>query len=116
MPSRRSAPTPDHSARAESEADAPDATQASLRNTGAADDLGSFMVSEVNEPSSQRLLELLNQARDAITESQKHWSAIQHLTGDRRNQRRYQELLALLDAIVRDTESTAATFVYVSDA
>jgi hypothetical protein len=58
-------------------------------------------------PSSQRLIALLHQARDAITEAQDHWGAIQHLTGDRRNQRRYQELLALLDATIRDTESAA---------
>jgi hypothetical protein len=67
-------------------------------------------VSEVEEPSSERLVDLLKQARDAIAESQKHWGAIQHLTGDRRNQKRYQELFALLDVIIRDTESAAKTW------
>jgi len=46
------------------------------------------------EPSSERLLDLLRQARESIVESQSHWGSIQHLTGDRRNQRRYQEVLA----------------------
>jgi hypothetical protein len=64
----------------------------------------------ISEPSSERLIELLRQARDAITESQEHWGAVQHLTGDRRNQRRHQELLALLDATIRDVESTAKSW------
>jgi hypothetical protein len=34
----------------------------------------------------------------------------QHLTGDRRNQRRHRELLALLDALIRDTESAAKSW------
>jgi hypothetical protein len=67
-------------------------------------------VHESAEPSSERLIELLHQARDAITESQQHWGAVQHLTGDRRNQRRYQELLRLLDAVIRDTEVTASVW------
>lgn len=64
----------------------------------------------VEEPSSEQLLRLLRQARETIAESQKHWGAIQHLTGDRRNQKRYEELFALLDAIIRDTESAAKTW------
>jgi hypothetical protein len=67
-------------------------------------------MAEPSTPSSERLLELLHQARDAIIESQKHWGAIQHLAADRRNQKRYQELLALLDAITRDTEQAAKTW------
>jgi hypothetical protein len=58
-------------------------------------------------PSSERLLDLLRNARDSITESQKHWGSVQHLSGDRRNQKRHQELIALLDAIIRDTEDAA---------
>ena len=64
-------------------------------------------MSEAEDPSSQRLLDLLRHARDDIVESQKHWGSVQHLTGDRRNQKRHQELLALLDAIIRDTEDAA---------
>jgi hypothetical protein len=64
-------------------------------------------VAEAAPPSSERLLQLLHQARESIIESQEHWGAVQHLTGDRRNQHRYQELLKLLDAIIRDTENTA---------
>ncbi|HEX7310601.1 MAG TPA: hypothetical protein VF232_05425 [Gaiellaceae bacterium] len=60
-----------------------------------------------DEPSSERLLDLLRNARESIVESQEHWGSIQHLTGDRRNQRRYHEVLALLDAMIRDTESAA---------
>jgi len=62
---------------------------------------------EADAPSSEALLDLLRQAKNDITEAQKHWGSVQHLTGDRRNQRRYQELLALLDAIIRDTENAA---------
>jgi hypothetical protein len=58
-------------------------------------------------PSSKMLLDLLRQAKANITAAQEHWGSIQHLTGDRRNQRRYQELLTLLDAIIRDTETAA---------
>jgi hypothetical protein len=64
-------------------------------------------VAEADPPSSERLVELLHQARESVIESQKHWGAVQHLTGNRRNQHRYVELLKLLDAIIRDTESTA---------
>jgi hypothetical protein len=64
-------------------------------------------MSEAMEPSSTELLSLLREAREAIVKSQKHWGAVQHLTGDRRNQRRHRELLALLDAMIRDTEDTA---------
>jgi hypothetical protein len=67
-------------------------------------------VTEREAPSSERLLALLRHARESIVESQKHWGAVQHLTGDRRNQRRYQEVLQLLDAIVRDTENTASVW------
>ena len=67
-------------------------------------------MSEPEAPSSERLLELLRQAREFITESQKHWGSIQHLTGDRRNQKRHHELLALLDAIIRDTENAAQSW------
>jgi len=63
-----------------------------------------------DEPSSERLLDLLRQARESIVEAQRHWGSIQHLTGDRRNQRRHQELLALLDAMIRDTESAAKSW------
>jgi hypothetical protein len=55
-------------------------------------------------------MEVLRDARESIVESQKHWGAVQHLTGDRRNQRRYRELLQLLDAIIRDTENTASVW------
>lgn len=64
-------------------------------------------MSESERPSADELLRLLRHARATITEAQTHWGAIQHLTGDRRNQRRYQELFALLDAIITDTESAA---------
>jgi hypothetical protein len=64
-------------------------------------------VSKGDTPSSERLLDLLRQAHEAIIESQQHWGAVQHLTGDRRNQRRHAEILRLLDAIIRDTEDAA---------
>jgi hypothetical protein len=67
-------------------------------------------VTEPEAPSSDRLIELLRHARESIVESQKHWGAVQHLTGDRRNQRRYLELLQLLDAIIQDTENTASVW------
>jgi hypothetical protein len=62
------------------------------------------------EPSSERLLDLLRQARESVLESQRHWGSIQHLTGDQRNQRRHREVLALLDAMIRDTESAAKSW------
>ena len=61
-------------------------------------------------PSSERLLLLLREARESVVESQRHWGAVQHLTGDGRNQRRHQEVLALLNAIIRDTEVAVATW------
>jgi hypothetical protein len=67
-------------------------------------------VAEPEAASSDRLMEVLRDARESIVESQKHWGAVQHLTGDRRNQRRYRELLQLLDAIIRDTENTASVW------
>ena len=60
------------------------------------------------EPRSERLIELLHQARAAIVEAQEHWGAVLHLTGDRRNQRRHDEVLSLLDAMIRDTEDLTA--------
>jgi hypothetical protein len=61
-------------------------------------------------PSSQELLALLRQARDSLVASQAHWGAVQHLTGDRRNQRRHHEALLLLDAMIRDIEQMAKHF------
>lgn len=61
-------------------------------------------MSERERPNADQLLHLLREGRSAIAEAQRHWGAVQHLTGDRRNQRGYQELFALLDAIIRDTE------------
>jgi len=62
------------------------------------------------EPSSTRLLDLLRQARASVIESQRHWGSVQHLTGDRRNQRRQREVVALLDAMIRDTEDAAKSW------
>jgi hypothetical protein len=67
-------------------------------------------VPAAEEPSSERLLDLLRRARESIVESQRHWGSIQHLTGDRRNQRRCQEVLGLLDAMIRDTEIAARSW------
>jgi hypothetical protein len=67
-------------------------------------------MTDAEQPSSQRLLDLLRQARESVVEAEGHWGSIQHLTGDRRNQRRYQQVLALLDAIIRDTETAAKTW------
>jgi hypothetical protein len=58
--------------------------------------------------SSERLLDLLRQARDSITESQRQGvGSTSRRTGNRRNQKRHQELLALLEAIITDTEIEA---------
>jgi hypothetical protein len=67
-------------------------------------------VAGAEEPSSERLLALLRQARESVVESQTHWGSIQHLTGDRKNQRRFYEVLALLDAMIRDTEVAARSW------
>jgi hypothetical protein len=67
-------------------------------------------VAAAEEPSSRRLLDLLRQARESVVESQRHWGSIQHLAGDRRNQRRHREVLALLDAMIRDTENSAKSW------
>jgi hypothetical protein len=61
----------------------------------------------VNEtPSSERLLQLLREAREAVAESEQHWGSIQHLTRDRKNRRRHAEALAVLDALIRYAEAT----------
>jgi hypothetical protein len=57
------------------------------------------------EPSKAELIRLLTTARDAVLESQKHWGAVLHLTGDRRSQRRQREAVALLEAMLRDVET-----------
>lgn len=62
-------------------------------------------MAEGTAPDAKRLLALLRQARESIVESQKHWGAVRHLTGDRRNQRRHEEVLKLLATIIRDTEA-----------
>jgi hypothetical protein len=67
-------------------------------------------MSAAERPSSARLLDLLREAREAVIESQTHWGSIQHLTADRRNQRRHREVLLLLDAMIRDTERAARYF------
>ncbi len=53
------------------------------------------------ESSKDELLALLDQARLALEESQRHWGAVLHLTGDRRYQRQQREALALLEAMRR---------------
>ena len=51
------------------------------------------------KPSRAELLGLLEQARNAIEESQRHWGAVVGLTGDRRFQRQQQQTLELIDAM-----------------
>jgi hypothetical protein len=53
------------------------------------------------EPSRAELLALLDRAREALEESQHHWGAVLHLTGDRRYQRQQQEILKLIEAMRR---------------
>jgi hypothetical protein len=56
-------------------------------------------------PSRDELLKLLNQARQALVDSQSHWSAVVHLTGDRRFQRQQAQALELIDAMHRRVAS-----------
>jgi hypothetical protein len=51
------------------------------------------------KPSREELLALLDQAQNAIVESQQHWGAVVGLTGDRRFQRQQRQALELLDAM-----------------
>lgn len=55
----------------------------------------------MSEPSKAELITHLKTARTAVIESQQHWAAVVHLTGDRRFQRQHRETLALLDAMLR---------------
>jgi hypothetical protein len=57
------------------------------------------------EPRHDELLSLLNRAREALVESQSHWAAFMHLTGDRRFQPQQAQPLELIDAMHRRVES-----------
>jgi hypothetical protein len=56
-------------------------------------------------PDRQRLIDLLSAAHASVEESQAHWGAVTHLTGDTRYQRQQREVLALLDAMRRRVEA-----------
>lgn len=58
----------------------------------------------MGEPSKAELLRLLAQAGEWVVESHAHWGAVLHLTGHPRTQRRQREVLALLDAMIREVE------------
>jgi hypothetical protein len=57
------------------------------------------------KPDRDELLSLLDRAREALMESQSHWGAVVHLTGDRRFQRQQAQALELIDAMHRRVES-----------
>jgi hypothetical protein len=66
-------------------------------------------VTDAPRPNKQELLRLLDKAREALQESQRHWGAVVGLTGDRRYQRQQREAVELLERCAVESRGLRST-------